>query len=238
MVINNLIETHCHILPGIDDGAKDVETSLKMVAALQAQGAQKINATSHYYSDSVPLEKFVSKRREAYDKLRLALPYGSPEIVLGAEVYISPYLMNNEDLTPACIQGTRYLLLEHPFGDDFDEKTINRVERLIYDYNITPILAHIERYRALMESKKKLDTLREIGCLTQVNISSFDKSSILIKHRLFKYLESERIDLIGSDCHSMGQRNPSYEAGAKAITDKCGTRALRRLIANANELFE
>lgn len=238
MVINNLIETHCHILPGIDDGAKDVETSLQMVAALKAQGAEKIIATSHYYSDSVSLENFVAKRAAAYNKLKAALPYDSPQILLGAEVYISQYLMNNEDITPVCIQGTRYLLLEHPFGDEFDDKTLTRIERLSYDYNVVPILAHIERYKALMESKKKLDLLREMGCLTQVNISSFDNSSILVKHRLFKYLESGRIDLIGSDCHSMGQRNPSYETGAKAIVDKCGERTLRKLIQRANSLFE
>lgn len=238
MVINNLIETHCHILPGIDDGAKDVETSLQMVTALKEQGAQKIIATSHYYSDSFSLEKFVARRTEAYNKLKAALPYGSPEIVLGAEVYISRYLMNNDDITPACIQGTRYLLLEHPFGDSFDEKTIERVERLSYDYNVVPILAHIERYRALMESKKKLDALREIGCLTQVNISSFASTPKLLRHRLFKYLESGRVDLIGSDCHNMSSRSPSYEAGAKAIIEKCGERELRRLIQRANSLFE
>lgn len=238
MVINNLIETHCHILPGIDDGAKDVETSLQMVEALKAQGAHKIIATSHYYSDSVPLEKFVEKRNAAYRKLKAALPYDSPEILLGAEVYVSRYLMNNEDISPVCVQGTRYVLLEHPFGEDFGEKTINRIERISYDYNVIPILAHIERYRALMASSKKLDELRDIGCLTQVNIGSFADSPLLIKHRLFKLLESGRVDLIGSDCHSMGQRNPSYEAGAKAIVEKCGERTLRKLIQRANGLFE
>ena len=238
MVIDNLIETHCHILPGIDDGAKDVETSLQMIAELKAQGAKKIIATSHYYSDSISLEDFVSRRNEAYRKLKAALPYDSPEIVLGAEVYISRFLMNNENITPVCIEGTRHLLLEHPFSDDFGEKTINRIERLSYDYNVTPILAHIERYKALMEKKDIIDTLREIGCLTQVNISSFDDAPKSIKRRLFKYLESGRIDLIGSDCHNMSSRSPSYEAGAQAIIEKCGERTLQRLVMHANNLFE
>lgn len=238
MVINNLIETHCHILPAVDDGARDVETSLQMIAALKDQGAKKIISTSHYYSDSVSLESFVEKRDAAYKRLKAALPPDSPEILLGAEVYISRFMMNNEDITPVCIQGTRYLLLEHPFSDKFDEKTINRVERLSYDYNVTPILAHIERYHGLMSNKNALDELRDIGCLTQVNISSFADLPMLAKRKLFKYLESGRIDLIGSDCHNMGSRSPSYEAGAQAIIDKFGESALQELVMRANDIFK
>lgn len=57
-ILNGLTETHCHILPGIDDGSKDVETSLKMIAKLSAQGAEKIVCTPHYYSDSISLADF------------------------------------------------------------------------------------------------------------------------------------------------------------------------------------
>ncbi|MDE6864349.1 MAG: capsular biosynthesis protein, partial [Eubacterium sp.] len=48
MTITNLVETHCHILPGIDDGAPDVETSIQMIRKLKSQGAKAIILTPHY----------------------------------------------------------------------------------------------------------------------------------------------------------------------------------------------
>lgn len=207
-ILNGLTETHCHILPGIDDGSKDVETSLKMIAKLSAQGAEKIVCTPHYYSDSISLSDFLQKRDAAAAKLKAALPPGSPEIRLGAEVYISKYLFSNDDLSPIKIEGTDYALIEHSFSEEFSERACNRLIDLICDHGITPILAHIERYKSLMDKPDKLDYLISLGCIAQVNISSFADESRHIKKKLFKYLESGKITLIGSDCHNMSSRPP------------------------------
>lgn len=236
MVLNDFTETHCHILPGIDDGSPDVETSLKMIAKLQAEGAEAIICTPHYYSDSISLDDFLKKRSAAYEKLKAALPPGSPRIILGAEVYISRYLFGNENLQRIRIEGTNYALIEHPFGEDFSEKAYERLVSLICDWGVTPILAHIERYGALMENPKTLDALLELGCIAQVNISSFANERRKIKKKLFKYLEAGKISLIGSDCHNMTSRPPEYGAGAKEITLKCGRGTLQKLIDNSNRL--
>lgn len=236
MFIENLVETHCHILPELDDGAKSVEESVHMVQKLQTQGAEKIISTSHYYSDSISLDDFVAKRNAAYEKLKRELPAGSPEILLSAEVYISKYLFHNDDLSPLCIGSSRYILIEHPFSSSFSSQSYDRLANMCVDYNVKPILAHIERYGALMEDKNKLDAFIELGCLTQVNINSFADSSRHTKKKLFKYLESGRIHLIGSDCHNLTSRPPDYSAGVKAIKDKYGDEAIRILINNANIL--
>lgn len=236
MFIENLVETHCHILPELDDGARSAEESVRMVQKLQLQGAEKIISTSHYYSDSISLDDFVAKRNTAYEKLRRELPAGSPEILLSAEVYISKYLFHNDDLSPLCIGNSRYILIEHPFSSTFSSQSYDRLANMCVDYNVKPILAHIERYGALMEDKNKLDAFIELGCLTQVNISSFADSSRHTKKKLFKYLESGRIHLIGSDCHNLTSRPPDYTAGVKAIKDKYGDEAIRVLVNNANIL--
>ncbi len=236
-IINGLIETHCHILPGIDDGSKNVETSLKMIEKLSAQGAEKIICTPHYYSDAISLADFMRRRNSAAEKLKAALPPGSPEIKLGAEVYISKYLFSNEDLSPIKIEGTDYALIEHPFSEEFSERTCNRLIDLICDHGITPILAHIERYKSLMDKPDKLDYLISLGCIAQVNINSFADESRHTKKKLFKYLESGKITLIGSDCHNMDSRPPEYEPGAKEIIKKCGRHEFNSLIENAAEIF-
>ena len=236
-ILNGLTETHCHILPGIDDGSKDVETSLKMITKLSAQGAEKIVCTPHYYSDSISLADFLQKRDAAAAKLKAALPPGSPEIRLGAEVYISKYLFSNDDLSPIKIEGTNCALIEHSFSEEFSERACNRLIDLICDHGITPILAHIERYKSLMDKPDKLDYLISLGCIAQVNISSFADESRHIKKKLFKYLESGKITLIGSDCHNMSSRPPEYEPGAKEIIKKCGEHTLNELIQNAAKIF-
>ncbi|MCM1114306.1 MAG: hypothetical protein NC397_02285 [Clostridium sp.] len=237
MIINNLVETHCHILPAIDDGSPDLETSIRMVHKLSAQGAKAIILTPHYYSNSISYNDFISKRNKAFEQLKNALGDDAPKLIPAAEVYISKYLFSNDNLDDICIGNTRYALIEHSFSSDFSQDVYDRLQNLKYDYGITPILAHIERYNALMEDSDLLDDYIASGCMTQVNISSFADASRGIRKRLIKYLESGRIHLIGSDCHNLTSRPPKYEEGVKVILKKCGQKALDVLEQNANMLI-
>lgn len=237
MIIKNLIETHCHILPEIDDGASSLEMSLEMVERLKGQGAEKIIVTPHYYSDSISLADFVKKRNAAYERLCRALPSDSPEIIPAAEVYISKYLFGNDDLSEICAGSTKYAFIEHPFSEEFSDRALERLSSLIIDYGITPVLVHIERYRSLMDDTDTLNELIDLGCLTQVNISSFADAHRSIRKKLFKYLESGRISFIGSDCHNTSTRPPDYQGGAKEIVKKLGEEKLAELTENANRIF-
>ena len=92
MLINNLVETHCHILPKVDDGAHDTETSLKMINRLKRQGAKAIILTPHYYSDSISYDDFIRRRNGSYNHLKEALGDDDIRLIPAAEVYISDYL--------------------------------------------------------------------------------------------------------------------------------------------------
>lgn len=238
MLIHNLVETHCHILPGIDDGAPDIETSLKMIKKLQFQGAKAIILTPHYYSDSISLNDFLERRDNAYRELVNALPQDSPKLIPAAEVYISQYLFSNENLERIAIGNSGYALIEHPFSSTFSQGSYDRLLNLNYEFGIKPILAHIERYPALMENEDLLDEYIEMGCLVQVNISSFTAASRHIRKKLFKYLETGRIHLIGSDCHNLSSRPPEYEKGVNEIIKKCGKEAIDILESNAAMLVK
>ena len=235
-MIENLVDVHSHILPGIDDGSPDVETSLKMIETLQSQGARAIVLTPHYYSDSISYEDFVARRDNALHLLEKSLPPGSPKLIPAAEVYITKYLLNNSNLDALKIGNTNYALIEHPFSCDFSQETYDRLLSLNYDYGIKPILAHIERYPAFMDDGDLLDSYIEMGCIAQVNISSFVDSSRSLRKKLFKYLESGRIHLIGTDCHNLSSRKPDFETGVNAIIKKCGAEAVDVLERNANIL--
>lgn len=238
MLTDNLVETHCHILPGIDDGAKHLENSLEMIAKLHEQGVNKIILTPHYYSDTISLDDFLKQRDQSFNRLLNALPSGSPELIPAAEVYISDYLFNNKSLDELKIGNSKYILIEHPFSSSFSEKTYDRLMNLYCDYGARPILAHIERYPALMSDFDKLENYIQMGCLTQVNISSFVDSPRKLKKRLFKLLEEGYVYLIGTDCHNMNSRPPEFEQGLKEIEKKCGKQAIEMLVANANAIAQ
>ena len=238
MAFNNLVEMHCHILPGIDDGAKHLETSLKMITRLQEQGVKKIVLTPHYYSDTISLDDFLKQREKAYNRLVNALPSGSPELIPAAEVYISDYLFNNKNLDDLKLGNSKYILIEHPFSNNFSEKTYDRLMNLYCDYGARPILAHIERYPALMSDTNKLASYIEMGCLTQVNISSFVNSPRKLKKHLLRLLDEGFVYLVGTDCHNMDSRPPEFEYGLKEIEKKYGRETVEMLIANSNAITE
>lgn len=236
MIIENLVETHCHIMPGVDDGAPDIETSLAMIEKLQRQGAKKIILTPHYYSDNISLDDFLRRRDKAFNELLRELSSGSPTLIPAAEVYISRYLFNNPNIDELKIAGSNYILIEHPFSSSFSENTYDRLMNMYCDYGAKPILAHIERYPALMDDPYKLEDYINMGCLTQVNISSFVDSHRSVKKKLIKLLNTGHIHLIGSDCHNLSSRAPEYENGIKEIIKKSGQEAVDVLIKNANIL--
>lgn len=238
MFIENMVETHCHILPQIDDGSKSVEMSAEMVKRLQEQGVSSIILTPHYYSDSISYNDFVAQRDNALARLREALPDDAPRLIPAAEVYITQYLFNYDNLDALAIGNTEYALIEHPFSCDFGESTYDRLLNLYYEYKLRPILAHIERYPALMNSADLLDDYINMGCLVQVNVSSFADAHRSIRKKLFKYLETGRVHLIGSDSHNLTTRPPEYEAGINEIITHCGREALDVLEDNARLLVK
>ncbi len=237
MVINKLAEMHCHILPGIDDGAKDVDTSLQMIELLRRQGAEKIVLTPHYYSNIISLDDFLRNRDAAFNRLARALPPGSPSLIPAAEVYISDILFNNQSLNELKIGDSDYILIEHSFSSSFDKKCYDRLANMYCDYGARPILAHIERYKALMSSKGLLDEYIEMGCLTQVNVDSFYDAPRGLRKKLFKLMDAGNIHFIGSDCHNLTTRPPAYEPGINALVKKCGSECVDKLMSNAHSLI-
>lgn len=200
---------HTHILPGMDDGAHSVQESLQMLQRLSEQGVREVVLTPHYYSNRESLAHFTQRRRAAYERLLDAMP--SQEIVLrlGCEVYLTELLFNRHDLSALCIEGTRTMLVELPAEKCSAESVLDRLDRLASDYLVTPVLAHVERY-AICRSKKTLSRLLDMGCVLQVNLSSFAMRG---KHRLLRLAANGCIGAVGTDSHNMTTRPPDYDTG-------------------------
>ncbi len=205
---------HTHILPGMDDGAKSAEISLAMLNSLEDQQVDTVVLTPHFYSHREPIREFLERRREAYEQLQASMPRNIVKLRLGAEVYFSDYLFNCDDLSELCIEGTRVLLLELPFDKTIDRHFVDKLYRLSSEYEVTLLLAHIERYPKLARSMSTLDILSDIGCRFQVNVSSF---TLFGKRRLFSLVKKGYISAVGTDAHNLTSRPPAYNEGYQML---------------------
>ncbi len=229
-------DLHTHIIPYIDDGAQSIEESLSLIEALNNQGVENIVFTPHFYTHKESAEDFISRREEAFKKLKDVIP-DYVNVKLGAEVYVTDYLFAQErDLSPLCIEGTNYMITEFSYDSDFTGRVMRRLTRL-RDLGFIPVLPHVERYPALMKKKSKLEELIDMGVIIQSNFSSFTEPSKARK--LLKFLNCGYIHILSTDVHGFGRNAPdSIRKAMDIITKKCSFDVIHTLSRNARDVFE
>ena len=234
-----MIDFHSHILPGIDDGSRNVKMSLGMIDTLSLQGVHTICATSHFYVTQRTPEHFLERRQEAYELLEPVLPKNSPRILLGAEVLYFPGISRLEALKDLCLEGTDVLLLEMPFSE-WQEYWIREVCDLALSREFTIVLAHIERYYS-QQPRKVWDKLLELGVLMQVNADFFLQQDSIFRFRngnkALKLLKEGRIHLLGTDAHNLSSRPPIIAEAREVILQNLGQKALDRIDELGEELI-
>lgn len=108
------VDFHTHILPGMDDGAKDLSVSLRMLGALRAQRVGAVALTPHFYPHRETLSAFLERRERAWQELSAAVAGGGyPALLPGAEVYLTPGLAEM-DLRALSMGEAGLLLVEMP----------------------------------------------------------------------------------------------------------------------------
>ena len=229
----HLTDFHTHILPGIDDGADSVETSLAMLEQLEQQGIRDVVLTPHYYSQREPMDRFFARRDNSARQLQEAYR-GSIRLHLGAEVYYSNYLFNNDDLSRLCVDDSNIMLLELPYNTSLDDRHIDHIWRLSSEYNLTLLLAHIDRYPSVIKSKKTLEKLLDIGCLFQINLASLERFG---RRKLISLIDRGWIDAIGTDCHNLDSRPPLYSKGYDILTNHVSEYRLQNLFQSMQQML-
>jgi protein-tyrosine phosphatase len=229
-----IIDMHCHILPGVDDGARDVETSLAMLEASRAQGVQYMVATPHFYATRDRVDTFLDRRREAWEILKSRMGADYPGIVLGAEVAFFRGISRAERLEALKIEGTDCLLLEMPFRP-WSEDDVDEVSEILEKHGYTIILAHIERYLAMRGNADYIGNLLELPVLAQINAESL--LDWRQRGKLIKMVRNGQVHLLGSDCHGIHHRPPNLGEGREILRKKTGTEYLDRIDWRSEELL-
>ncbi len=216
-----MIDFHAHVLPCIDDGPSSIEEALEILKMLKKQGVDKVVATPHYNDRIMDIEEFIFKRRKSYNELSEAIDIHNipvPEIIVGAEVFFAYELILNDGLEKLCIGKTRCLLIEIPEGLWFD--WICDLTDKLLDRNITPVIAHFERYAAAYKNLDRFEKIFEKNIYFQVNADSFLNKGFL---RIIKKLDRQNaIHLIGSDAHNTKERSPKMDDAREKIIKKFG----------------
>ncbi len=202
-----MIDFHTHILPGIDDGSKDVRQSLEMLRMEQKMGIDTVFLTPHFYASQNSPETFLNRREEAWERLQEDMEENLPQLLLGAEVQYYESIGYAENLRSLCIQGTNLLLLEMPFN-----RWDDRVVRTVLDLNgadgMQIVLAHIDRYLKFVK-EDVWDLFQRSGILMQLNATAF--SGLLHRRKAVSLMQNGFVQFIGSDCHNLDSRKPNWE---------------------------
>lgn len=218
-----MIDIHSHIIPGIDDGAKSIEMTMKMLKAAERDGTKKIIATPHYcigYGEA-SIEEVKVKVKNLNDKAKAENI--DIEIYSGQEVYFSENMLDNyEKGIIGTLNESRYMLIEFPMRK-FDSNIFDVIYELQVK-GITPIIAHPERYLPIIEEPILINKFIEEGYLFQLNSGSIEgKFGKKVKKTAELFLKNGIYNFIGSDAHNETKRPVGLSEALKIIsqlTDK------------------
>ncbi len=231
------IDFHTHILPEIDDGAKNINMSLAMLEFAYAGEAETIILTPHVNASS-DFANFLNVRGDRFKKLSSAISSSNiacPELMLGAEVLLDCSLAEKENVRSLCIEGTELLLLELPYTP-WNSWYNHEIYNIMSKHEVTPVMAHIERYLRGPKDIKKLGALISFGVKFQINASSFLSFN---GRRIIRELASEGlIHAIASDAHNMSRRSPDMSRAFKAFNRKFGDYFIDHIYTKTSKLID
>ena len=233
-----LIDLHCHILPGVDDGAKDETMALKMAQAAVDQGISHILLTPHHMDSHYVNHRLAVIEKTAAFQQSLVDHEIPLKVFPSQEVHLTGDLMDavwGDDVL-FMDAGNRYLLLELPHNE-VPEYTENMIFELT-SRGITPVLAHPERNLGFQKDPDKLYDFVEMGCLTQLTSSSylgvFGKK---VQELTEKIIKANLGFVFASDAHNFeGRRFMMREAFAK-LTEQEGSERAEKFNQNAKNIL-
>ena len=202
-----MTDYHCHILPRMDDGPKDLDMSLAMIQLMMAQGVDRIVATSHFYAHrEKSVYDWLQRRQDAFAQIAdadLTMPY----IHLGAEVAVEHGLSRLPGVHQLTLGDTPYILLELPYAP-FGYWMLEEIYDLCQRYGLSPVLAHIHRY-AHFCTRSQMEEILQTDAVFQMNIEAFQnfherRFAMSLIRRGCPYV-------LGSDAHNMTSRRPEWD---------------------------
>jgi len=232
-----MIDLHCHILPGVDDGARTLDEAVAMCRLAAADGCEAMIATPHqrrseWWNDDRELLQGLAR------DLQAAVSSGHEtafRVALGGEIHVGPGLLEEIErissgagggLQP--LAGSRYLLIEFDVLD-----TPVQAADLVHELSVSgwrPVIAHPELIPWLAKGTALLDHLVSLGATAQVTAMSLTGDfGRRPQTDALAFLDAGLVHFVASDCHSPRRRPPGLSRAYQVIAARRGDAVARRL---------
>ncbi|OGP49050.1 MAG: hypothetical protein A2Y79_01525 [Deltaproteobacteria bacterium RBG_13_43_22] len=229
-----MIDIHCHILPGLDDGARDMEEALEMCRVAQADGIQTIVATPHcrneiYRNHEKTIWPVFEQMQEAVSRAEIPI-----NLLPGADLHIHPEIISFLKQNPRLLLGGRYFLLELP---------AHSIPIYIRDFifqallaGFVPIITHPERNTVILRHWKIIQDWVKAGALVQVTAMSLTGAfGSRIKESAFHLVRMGLVHLIASDAHSSKRRPPILSRAREILEGLLGPSQAQAMVKTIPE---
>jgi protein-tyrosine phosphatase len=221
-----MVDIHCHILPGLDDGAESLETALEMAEIAIADGISHVVGTPHANAEFPFRPELVRQRRDEIqvrvgDRLKLAT---------GCDFHLNFENLQDVHLSPSkyTINHKDYLLIE--FADFAIPPTIDDMLHRLQLAQLNPIITHPERNGLIRAQPEKLRRWIRQGCYVQVTAQSLLGRFGQDTRRLVEaWLDEGMIHFFASDAHNVKSRPPRLREAYEIVAKRRGEEVARAL---------
>ena len=223
------VDLHCHILPGIDDGAGDMAQSQRMLRMAAADGIRTVIATPHHKAhrrNASPetVTQLVARLQNWLNEEKIPI-----KLYTGNEILYRHETDNLLEAKQVCtLADSFYVLVEFSPKDDY--AYIKHGVQEIQMAGYAPIVAHIERYDALANHIDNIEELVDMGAYMQVNASSVEgKHGFWEKRKILRWMKEGLIHFVATDAHDEEDRIPQISKSAQVVAKKCGEDVAHRI---------
>jgi len=214
-----MIDIHTHVLPRIDDGARDISESFEILQALANQGVTELVATPHIISGVYENTRSIIDRKLIEVQDLIEERELSIKIHPGAELYYEPDVISKVKRENLTLAQSNYVMIEtelQRFPDNFEEILFNFQQE-----GFRPIIAHAERFIYFVNNYNMLVNILNRGVLVQINSGSlFGIYGKKVKDFTYKLLENGCVHFIASDVHGIGKRPILMKEAYQMICEK------------------
>lgn len=212
---NQFVDIHSHLLPGIDDGAKDIEDSINLITKMRSYGIKNFITTPHVMGELYPnsseiiLEKLTLVKEELKNRGLHDVSFSA-----AAEYMMDEQFMNRLEKDDILTLKDNFMLVEMSFSNP----PLNLFE-IIFEIQLKgykPILAHPERYTFYHNDMNKYYKLKKAGCLFQLNLLSLSLNyGKGVQRASYDLLKNNLYDFVGSDTHHLNHLEVFEEINSK-----------------------
>lgn len=233
-----MIDLHCHLLPGVDDGSKSMDISLKLANDAVRDGIDYALLTPHHMNGVYLNHKKEVIQQTQEFQVELDRHKISLKVFPGQEVRINGDLLTalDQDDILFADEGGQYLMLEFP-DDDIPNYTSNMIYELM-QRGIIPVIVHPERNTKIMKQPDILYDLLNKGCLSQITAGSYVG---IFGHKVQKFskqlIQSGQVYIFASDAHNLPNRKYEMTNAFAKLGNEFGNDYVSKFNENAKRII-